>query len=789
MKLAIVTNILTPYRVPLFSKLAQQLDDCTVLLMAEREENRHWEITGVPFRAEVLPGWHIRPKGAEVSLHLNYGVIGRLRLLNPDVVLSGGFAPAHLAAFVYCKLFHKRYVQWGEFTLRDGAQSSPLRRFLRRKIISGAGACVASSTEARDAFLHYGGTSRSILTAPMPIEIERIHDEVVAIRQTAEHTARRSRYPGPVLLSVGRLLDAKGYRCLFELYELVHTQRPDVSLVLVGDGPNRAAYESHCRDRGWDHVHFVGHVESSSLSRYLALGDLFIFPTFSDTFGAVLSEAMAAELPVLSSIHAAATRDLVQDGLNGWAFNPHLPEQGAARVLEFLAARPAQQRTMGQAAYRAVRHTDVGPSTDAMVRFLKSIAAQPPGMPPHAYATKKAHHAVTQTRVPLLIVGPTPPPYHGVAMAIRTLLDSTLSESFEVRHLELADRRGIGHVNKPDLHDVLLFCRQWFRLLWLLIRRRPTIMYFVLSQSTVGVLRDSLFVWQARLFGAKVVAHLHGAAFHDWYMSRGFPMRWYTKLVMRTVARVIVLGESLRDQFQELVAPDRISVVPNGISDSGVRSIVRPRKQKRWQVLYLNTLNKMKGALVLLEAIALVSQKRADVEFVFAGPWSHEEHRKEAEAYITQHRIGSSITFTGQVSGAQKWALLRAADLFVFPGIQQEGQPLVVLEAMAAGLPILFTNRGCLRETLSDGESGIEVPTGDAATLADRIQWLLSRPDEMKRLGANARIRYEREYTSERHLDRMRVVIEGVVTPTGKCRPTTLVNSFERETRRSRSTT
>ena len=72
---------------------------------------------------------------------------------------------------------------------------------------------------------------------------------------------------------------------------------------------------------------------------------------------------MAAELPVLSSIHAAATRDLVQDGLNGWAFDPRVLEQGAAQVLEFFAAPPVQQRTMGQAAYQAVRHTDVGPSS------------------------------------------------------------------------------------------------------------------------------------------------------------------------------------------------------------------------------------------------------------------------------------------------------------------------------------------------------------------------------------------------------------------------------------------
>jgi glycosyltransferase involved in cell wall biosynthesis len=781
MKLCIITNIMTPYRVPLFARLAQRCDDFTVLLMAEQEENRQWQIGPVPFKSEVLPGRHLRPYGAEVSLHFNYGVVRRLRRMNPDVVLSGGFAPAHLVAFVYCKLFRKRYVQWGEFTLRDGAQASPIRRVLRRIMIRGADACVASSSEAREAFLYYGACSRSVHTALMPVEVERIHHEVAAIKRTAEHADRRRNYPGPVLLSVGRLLDAKGCRQLFDLYGQIQATRSDVSLVCVGDGPDRAAYESLCRERGWERVHFIGHMQPASLSRYLALGDLFVFPTLSDTFGAVLSEAMAAGLPALSSIHAAATRDLVRDGVNGWAYDPHDPDQGAALVLKFLGMSHSEQKAVGLAAYQSVRPTDVTPAADDMARFLESVAAIRASWGTVNDQARGPEGGSGLERRPILIVGPTPPPYHGVAMAIKTLLDSRLTQSFAVVHLELADRRGIGHVNKPDLHDVVLFIRQWLRLLRLLIRYQPQIMYFVLSQSTIGVLRDSLFVWPARLFGAKVMAHLHGGGFRNWYSGRWLPMRLYARWLMRTVDRTIVLGESLRGQFDGLVASERIAVVPNGIEDIGIGSPQLASPQRRWQVLYLNTLNKMKGAMVMLEAVALVARQRTDVEFVFAGPWSHDEHRREADAHIASHQLAAFITFTGQVAGEEKRALLHSADLFVFPGIQQEGQPLVVLEAMAAGLPILFTNRGCLGETLRDGESGIEVPADDAGALAVQIQRLLSRPDEMRRFGANARIKFEQEYMLDRHLDRMITLFEEVAASPGSCNRAPVVEVVKRE--------
>jgi glycosyltransferase involved in cell wall biosynthesis len=161
------------------------------------------------------------------------------------------------------------------------------------------------------------------------------------------------------------------------MYERVVAIRPEVSLLIVGDGPDRPTYESLCRQRGWGQVHFVGHVESKELPRYLALADLFVFPTLSDTFGAVLSEAMAAELPVLASVHAAATCDLVDDGVTGYRFDPRDPATGAETILKVLALPDCGRTEMGRAAYRRIRSTDIGPSADVMAWFLTSQLSEP----------------------------------------------------------------------------------------------------------------------------------------------------------------------------------------------------------------------------------------------------------------------------------------------------------------------------------------------------------------------------------------------------------------------------
>jgi len=359
-------------------------------------------------------------------------------------------------------------------------------------------------------------------------------------------------------------------------------------------------------------------------------------------------------------------------------------------------------------------------------------------------------------RPSLLLIGPTPPPFHGVAVAVQTLLRSCIVEQFRVSHLDLADRRGIQHVNKPDLHDVALFLQQWLRLVNILVRACPTLTYLVLSQSTIGFLRDSLLIWPAYLRGSHIVLHLHGGNFRDWFLGRSWFMKVYVQTVLRRVTRVIVLGESLKCQFDGLVETCRIAVVSNGVDWKDHSS---PEKlsasNSRYQILHLSTLSHLKGALVLMEAIPMVVRRRKDVEFVFAGPWSHAEDKQWAEKFIAQHDITEHVRFSGQVDGNEKRSLFDSADLFVFPGVQQEGQPLVVIEAMAAGLPVIFTDRGCLRDTVVNGETGLEAPINDPHQLADRILWLLDHSDDMGAMGRRARQRYEAFYTKQHHIENM----------------------------------
>lgn len=364
----------------------------------------------------------------------------------------------------------------------------------------------------------------------------------------------------------------------------------------------------------------------------------------------------------------------------------------------------------------------------------------------------------------ILIIGPTPPPVHGVSQAIEYLLASKLQKKFDLIHLDLADRRGIEFVNNPDFHDLLLFLKQWFTLIGLCFKHRPELTYLPISQTTIGFTRDSFFILVSWVLRSKIVLHLHSGNFRNWYDHSGTINKTYVRFILNRIAGMIVLGHSLKAIFEGLIPIEKVSVVPNGLpwinETRPEASLFKINGKIR--ILHLSTLTRLKGAMVLLNAIPIVIKQFKNVEFVFAGNWYRKEEQEEGASIIARKNITEYIFFTGEVKGLQKKELFESSDLFVFPGVQQEGQPLVVIEAMAAGLPVIFTNQGCLRETAINGITGIETEINNAQDLADKILWMLNHPEEREQMAMQSKARYENRFTQTHFEDNMLDVFEKV---------------------------
>ena len=363
----------------------------------------------------------------------------------------------------------------------------------------------------------------------------------------------------------------------------------------------------------------------------------------------------------------------------------------------------------------------------------------------------------------VVFLGPIPPPYMGPTLATEMLLRSKLSEHFDIVHLDTSDHRDLSTLGAMDFGNIYLAIKHYCLLLWLLVRWWPKIVYIPISQTTIGYLRDSIFIIIASLFRRKVVCHLRGGYFRKWYESAGQFMRWYVRSVHARVDAQIVLGERLRPLFSGLMPAGKIFVVPNG--KDFVRFDRKPGAQGRVKVLYLGNFIRSKGVLDVLRALPLVYRRCAEVEFVFAGELKDDTIRCEIEDCLRQHPE-LPVTMLETVTGQDKYNLLASADIFVFPSYYApEGHPWVTVEAMAAGLPIISTDQGAIAEYVINGENGFIVEKQNSATIAEKVLLLARDPALRQAMGRRSRQLYEANLTEEKLVERLsgvfNIVLEG----------------------------
>lgn len=364
----------------------------------------------------------------------------------------------------------------------------------------------------------------------------------------------------------------------------------------------------------------------------------------------------------------------------------------------------------------------------------------------------------------ILIIGPTPPPYHGVSIATEMILNSNLQKRFKIIHLDTADRRGLSNMGKIDFANVYLALFHFLKFLWLSIKERPEVVYVPISQATLSYLRDCLFLVPARLFRRKIIIHLHGGYFREFYEQSNRVKKLLIRWTLKDVRRVIILGQSLKYIFEGLVPSERIAVIPNGIEANVYFNYnSRLEEESKILVLFLSTLARPKGFIDVIRCIPEVLKSRNDVKFVFAGElYTKWGEKDEAIEFIKQNKLHSVVKFPGVVTGDEKIKLLLSAAIFVFPS-HNEGQPFVILEAMAAGLPIITTDVGAIKEMVADGLNGFMVDKQNPKQIAEKTIFLLENEKLRKEMGQRSRRRFLKYYTKDKFIGNLDKVFEEVL--------------------------
>ncbi|MDX6424302.1 MAG: hypothetical protein QOI67_1773 [Gaiellaceae bacterium] len=354
MRLALLTEIPAPYRIPLFNALSERLE-LRVLFLAERDPRRgFYELHRDEWRFDhrVLRGPQLR-RGAR-WLVLNRGVLRELRRFRPDAVAVGGWnQPAFWLALAYCKARRIPLLVWIESTARDARSDARPLALARSAMVRGASGAYVPGTAAAEYARSLG--VELVETAPNAIDASIFEEAAVD----------RSKREGCTFLYVGRLDPEKGLDTLLEAFREVTGE-----LVLVGGGGDQQRLQGLAGER----VRFEGPKARDELVAYYRDADVFVLPSRSEPWGMVLNEAAAAGLPLIATEESGAAQDLIdgngfrvpaddvpalRDALRQLADDSDLRQEYGARSLE-LAKRftpEAWADGVASAAGRARRRT------------------------------------------------------------------------------------------------------------------------------------------------------------------------------------------------------------------------------------------------------------------------------------------------------------------------------------------------------------------------------------------------------------------------------------------------
>lgn len=306
MKIVIVTNIPAPYRLPIYKRLNEKYgDDFLVIYCAKRESNRLWSLDDFGFNYIFLEENFKEKKDGFNYVHNNPDVFKRLKSFNPDIVITTGFNPTHIYAWLYATLFMKRHICMTDGWKRNEEKLSIVHKMVRKIVFRTSKAFIGAGKNSLDLYRSYKIKDEHLFQSHLCIDNDRFKNNQKFDNREYD------------LMFSGQFIDIKSPLFFADVAHKISKIKKDLKVLILGDGPLKKVFIDKMNRYKIDY-RYVGFVEQKELAKYYSSSKLFLFPTKKDAWGVVVNEAMASGTPVVTTPFAGVVDDLVIDKKNGY---------------------------------------------------------------------------------------------------------------------------------------------------------------------------------------------------------------------------------------------------------------------------------------------------------------------------------------------------------------------------------------------------------------------------------------------------------------------------------------
>lgn len=346
----------------------------------------------------------------------------------------------------------------------------------------------------------------------------------------------------------------------------------------------------------------------------------------------------------------------------------------------------------------------------------------------------------------ILLTGPPSARGFGISTHIRMLQATALSDSYTLEQVELGgaswSSRALTRA-KRILSQLVGFRRQ-------VKDKRPSIVHINSAPDTKAFLRDAAALWLVPARGARTVFEFHGGFDRNTMLQGPGWVRAFAKRTLRRASLVVTLNQYHTDALLRLCPGlPNVRAIPNFLEADMMSSLIASPIEAAdgaLRLLFISRVAREKGVFDAIETVRILHGRGRNISLRVAGIGDDLE---EARSLAARYGLDGVIEFTGFIAGDDKVNAYLSSDVLLFPTYWNEGFPYVLLEAMAAGLPVISTTYGVMPHLMEDGVNGYLAEPGDPASLAEKVEKLILDPSLRIEIGTSNRRTVRERYGVE----------------------------------------
>lgn len=325
----------------------------------------------------------------------------------------------------------------------------------------------------------------------------------------------------------------------------------------------------------------------------------------------------------------------------------------------------------------------------------------------------------------------------GIATVLHTLESSGFFSRWHVKHIATHQR----DTSKLGLKRLFTFLFAYIQTAWTLLSSRVAVAHIHMA-SRGSYQRKSLLIRLLKRFRVKVVLHLHGAEFREFFENECDAQKQaHIRHTYELADKVIVLSTQWQSWVESLVNdPSKVQVIYNAVDSLQLGT----ERTEPGLILFLGRLGQRKGVGDLIAAFAEVKKQCPNARLALGG----DGDMATFKAQVAELGLEQDVSFLGWISGEQKLDYLARADIYCLPSYN-EGFPMGVLEAMSAQKVVVASNAGGIPDALQHQHSGLMCPAGDVKALAQLLINAIGDRGLNARLAANAKQRFEDNFSKQ----------------------------------------